>query len=141
MTAIAGTFVKMESVGTRKVVRLHIECPIEQADVVLKALGGYPDPANARWVGIAPLHSQPDNTLKGGALAQKAGILSNEAAFQKWIELRTGDVIDTEERAASFIRSECGVTSRAHLDHDKDAARAFREMTLEYDNWKQGRVE
>ena len=52
-----------------------------------------------------------------------------------------GDVIDTEERAASFIRSECGVTSRAHLDHDKDAARAFREMTLEYDNWKQGRVE
>lgn len=130
MSAVAGTFVKFDSVATRKVVRLHIECPIEQADEILTALGGYPDPANARWVGIAPLHSKPQNTLKGGDLAKSAGILSNDKVFQEWC----GE--PTEEEAAEYIRQRCNIESRAHLDHDKDAATAFRGMKLEFEAWK-----
>ena len=129
MNAVAGTFVKIEPVATRKVVRLHIECPIEQANDILTALGGYPDPANARWVGIAPLHVKPDNTLRGGKLAQSAGILCNEGGFQQWC----GEA--TPEEAAEYIRQRCGVESRAHLDHDDTAARAFKEMKLEYETW------
>lgn len=129
MPAIAGTFVKIEPVATRKVVRLHVECPIEQADQILRALGGYPDPANAKWVGIAPLAAKPENTLKGGLLAKKAGILCNEPAFQKWCDATDPD------SAADYIRVRCNVESRAHLDHDADAARAFRDIELEYQNW------
>ncbi len=129
MNAVAGTFVKFDAVPTRKVVRLHIECPIEQADKVLAALGGYPDPANAKWVGIAPLNSKPDNTLKGGSLAKSAGILCSQKAFWQF-----ADATD-EEGAADFIREKCGIESRAYLDHDSDAARAFRDLKLSYEVW------
>lgn len=129
MTAVAGTFVKIEPVATRKVVRLHIECPIEKANEILLALGGYPDPANAQWVGIAPLNAEPENTLKGGKLAQSAGILCSEKAFQQFCHATNAD------EAAVWLRHRCGIKSRAHLDHDEQAARAFREMKLEYDVW------
>lgn len=129
-SAIAGTFVKIEPVATRKVVRLHIECPIEHADKILATLGGYPDPANAHWVGIAPLNSKPDNTLKGGKLAQEAGILSSQPIFQRFADATTPD------EAADFIRLRCNIESRAHLDHDADAALAFREMKREFKAWE-----
>jgi len=129
MGAVAGTFVKIEPVATRKVVRLHIECPIEQANEILTALGGYPDPANARWVGIAPLNAKPDNTLKGGKLAQSAGILCAERTFQEWC----GET--SAEEAARYVRERCNIESRAHLDHDETAARAFKDMRLEYEAW------
>lgn len=130
MSAVAGTFVKIEPVATRKVVRLHIECQIEQANEILTALGGYPDPANARWVGIAPLNSKPENTLKGGKLAQSAGILCADKVFQEWC----GETSD--EEAARYVRERCGVDSRAHLDHNDEAAKAFKDMKLEYEAWR-----
>ncbi|MGN6539102.1 MAG: hypothetical protein ACTHKQ_25675, partial [Mesorhizobium sp.] len=120
MAAVAGTFVKFDAVPTRKVVRITIEAPIEQADDVLRKLGGYPDPANAKWVGIAPLAAKPDNALKGGKLAQTAGILSSERLFQMWVETEKMFLDhdqDASENAAAFIRQRCGVSSRAHLDH------------------------
>lgn len=137
MAAVAGTFVKIEPVATRKVVRLHIECPIEQANDILAALGGYPDPANARWVGVAPLKGQPENTLKGGKLAQAAGILCTEGAFRQWASIigKHGIPELTEEEAADFIREYCGVSTRAHLDHNDDAAQIFRELRREYEAW------
>lgn len=130
MTAVAGTFVKFDAVPTRKVVRISIEVPIEKADETLRKLGGYPDPSNARWVGIAPLKDQPaENAMKGGKLAQAAGILCAEKAFQKWCHS------DNAEEAADYVRIRCGIESRAHLDHDQEAARLFREMRLEYETW------
>lgn len=138
MAAVAGTFVKFDAVPTRKVVRITIEAPIEQADDVLRKLGGYPDPANAKWVGIAPLAVEPSNGLKGGKLAQSAGILSSQRGFQVWVEtaqLFLNDEMDGEENAAAFIRQRCGVDSRAHLDHDETAARYFRDMKAEYEAW------
>ena len=129
MSAVAGTFVKFDAVPTRKVVRITIEAPIEQADDVLRKLGGYPDPANAKWVGIAPLSAKPDNALKGGKLAQSAGIMCAERAFQQFCDASNAD------EAAEWLRARCGVTSRAHLDHDETAARAFRDTKLEYEAW------
>lgn len=129
MGAVAGTFVKFDAVPTRKVARITVEVPIEKADETLRSLGGFPDPANAKWVGIALMASAPSNTLKGGALAKSAGILSSEKAFQQWC-----DATD-EEGAADYIRTRCGVDSRAHLDHSDEAARLFRDMKLEYQNW------
>lgn len=129
MMAVAGTFVKFDAVPTRKVVRITVEAPIEQADSILHSLGGFPDPANARWVGIAPLASKPSNTLKGGALAKSAGIMCEERAFQQF-----ADAANAEE-AAEWLRMKCGITSRAHLDHDENAARAFRDLKSSYEAW------
>lgn len=129
MSAIAGTFVKFDSVATRKVARITIELPIEKADSTLKALGGFPDPANAKWVGVALLDSEPsENTLKGGKLAQTAGIMCNEQAFKDFAE-------EHYHSPEELIYARCGVTSRAHLDHDEDAARAFRDLKTDYEVW------
>ncbi len=129
MSAIAGTFVKFDAVATRKVARLTIELPIEQADSTLKELGGFPDPANAKWVGIALLDGEPsENTLKGGKLAQTAGIMCNEQAFRDFAEAR-------HHTAEGLIYARCGVMSRAHLDHNEEAARAFRDLKTEYEAW------
>jgi hypothetical protein len=133
MTAVAGQFVKFDAVPTRKVVRVTIEVPIEKADETLKNLGGFPDPSNAKWLGLALLKGQPaENTMKGGRLAQKAGILCNEGGFQRFCDASNAD------EAAEYIYQRCNVSSRAHLDHDDDAARAFRDIETEYRVWLNG---
>ncbi len=66
---------------------------------------------------------------KGGALAQKAGILCNEKGFQAFIEVKTPDA------AKAFIYQRCGVDSRVDLDHEPEAAAKFRDLTSEYDVW------
>lgn len=128
--AVAGTFVKFDAVPTRKVVRITIEAPIEKADDILKELGGFPDPSKARWVGIAPLVGEPqENTLKGGKLAQSAGIMCGEKAFQQYTETIGFD------KPEDAIYEWCGVTSRTHLDHDDEAARLFKDMKASYEAW------
>lgn len=138
MGAVAGQFVKLDAVPTRKVVRVVLEMPIEAADSVIKALGGYPDPANAKWVGLALMKGEPsENTLKGGKLAQRAGILCEELGFRRFLADRAGrqHVLSPEE-AKQVIYSACGITSRAHLDHDDQAARCFHELDTEYSAWR-----
>ncbi|ESW92685.1 hypothetical protein NKL07_22165 [Mesorhizobium sp. C280B] len=74
-----------------------------------------------------PPPSPPER--KGGPLAQKAGILCNEGAFQLWAEVRTPDA------AKAFIYQRCGVESRIDLDHEEEPAAKFRELCLEYQVW------
>lgn len=128
-SAIEGQFTKMETVATRKVVRLHIECPIEKADEILRVLGGFPDPSNAQWIGMAPLNVERESVLKGGKISQAAGIMCAERAFQQFC-----DASDAEE-AAAWLRQRCGIKSRAHLDHNDEAAKQFREAQAEYQAW------
>jgi hypothetical protein len=130
MAAVAGQFVKLDSVPTRKVVRVVLEMPIEAANDVLRELGGYPDAANAKWVGVALLTGEPsENTLKGGKLAQRAGILCDQGAFKTFARESGYD------DPVKMIYARCDITSRAHLDHDTEAARAFHELDLEYQAW------
>ena len=132
MGAIAAQFVKFDAVPTRKVARITLEVAIEKANDVLKDLGGYPDAANAKWCGIALLKGEPtENTLKGGKLAQRAGILCSEGAFKAFCveELCHSDPVQA-------IYERCGVTSRAHLDHDEDAGRKFHDLDTEYKVWR-----
>lgn len=130
MKAVAGQFVKLDSVPTRKVVRVVLEMPIEAANDVLRELGGYPDAANAKWVGVALLTGEPsENTLKGGKLAQRAGIICDHGSFQRFARECGYD------DAVKMIYARCDITSRAHLDHDPEAAKAFHELDLEYQAW------
>lgn len=63
MTAIAATFVDIRTVKSRGQVQLVFEVPISGADAVLAALGGIPQPAESRWVGIARLVEEPKQSV------------------------------------------------------------------------------
>ena len=69
---------------------------------------------------------------KGGELAKWAGILCNDEEFQKWIGIRDA------KAAREKILTQCGVHSRADLDHDRDAALIFREIMHDFDKFKHG---
>lgn len=67
-------------------------------------------------------------TMRGGALARLAGQLCNRTSFQVWAEERAGSApegVSRMQSAAEFIRRECGIHSRAELDHNAEAASAF----------------
>ncbi|WP_200875515.1 hypothetical protein [Nitratireductor basaltis] len=84
------------------------------------------------WVAVALLEDGKNENFKGGKNAQKAGILCGEGAFQRFIGA------NNPEQAAIRLRQRCGVESRIHLDHDEDAAREFRNLVTEYENWTRG---
>lgn len=58
---------------------------------------------------------------KGGELAKLAGMMCADPEFREWLGARTDD------DAAQMIREQCGINSRAELDHDAEAAGVFHE--------------
>ena len=76
---------------------------------------------------------------KGGELAKWAGILSNDSVFWEWAnEVDDCLPLYNEADAAAYIRDACNIESRAELDHNPEAAKIFREMMREFDDWKNG---
>jgi len=73
--------------------------------------------------------------------AQQAGMLSNDAQFQKFAGTRTikSGVQLAPSAAAEFIRTYCGVSSRRDLNTDADAAKKFQTLRTEFDAWS-GRI-
>ena len=73
---------------------------------------------------------------KGGPLSQEAGRLCANDAFQIWYlasvlyDDRTPD--QRSARCAEELRRECGVSSRAQLDHDAMAAKTFRGIVAAF---------
>lgn len=59
--------------------------------------------------------------LKGGELAKLAGRLCEDPDFLFWAG------VGNSEAAAQWIRSLCGISSRAMLDHDLRAAAIFHQ--------------
>ncbi len=72
-----------------------------------------------------------EKKLKGGPLAQRAGILGSEGAFAVFLGASGKD------HAASILRERCGIQSRAELDHNPEAARKFLAIVADYDIWMQ----
>ncbi len=65
---------------------------------------------------------------KGAALSQLAAMWCQSEPFQKWVESRIGAApqgVSREQHAAQYVRDVCGVTSRAHLDHQAAAEGLF----------------
>lgn len=67
----------------------------------------------------------PIKQLKGGDLARLAGIWCNDPDFQKWI--MAIDALSAKKK----ICLKCGITSRAELDHNKQAAYYFHRLIRE----------
>jgi hypothetical protein len=134
------TYSDLKTVKTRSTCQLILELPIEAlTDVV--ALLGAPVPGNEVWVAVARLMTEAELERgiealapphKPKSLAQIAGIVCNEPAFWKYIRVKGAD------EAAEYVRGHCGVTSRAALDSNEDAANAFRTLKADYIIWRDG---
>jgi hypothetical protein len=82
------------------------------------ALFGTPGTALA-LAGIKPAAQETAQKPAGGPLAKLAGQWCQMPQFLAWSGCNTADA------AADFIRRECGISSRAELDHNAAAAAAF----------------
>lgn len=77
--------------------------------------------------------ARPDKVpshLKGGTIARRAGIVCNEPAFAKFVGLELDP-----EAVADLVRKECGIGSRAELDHNDQAAKRFETIDRTYRLW------
>lgn len=138
--AIEATFVDYRRVKGRKVHQIIFEVPSEKWPDAYRVLGE-PSIDASDWFAIAKMNGAEPEKVKGGKLAQRAGILCTEGGFRRFLADRANRPhIMNETEATSAVYEICGVTSRAHLDHDEEAARAFHGLDLEYRNWLSGRT-
>lgn len=136
---LKATYSDLKTVKTRSVCQLVLELPIEQLTDVVGLLGA-PLPSGEVWVAVARLRPEavaaPQPELeaphKPKSLAQIAGIICNEPAFWKYVQ------VEGAEEAAKYVRGHCGITSRAALDSNEDAAQAFRTLKADYIIWRDG---
>lgn len=124
---IKATYADIKTVRTRKVFQIVFEGPIEQMEGAMAMLGA-PMPDREVWVAIARLQ-EGDEVIRGGKLAQQAGIIGAQGAFQQWIGVKD------PEAAAEFIRTHCGVLSRKSLDSNDAAGRKFMDLKADYEIW------
>jgi hypothetical protein len=132
-------------VNSRSVLQLIFEVPIEQADETMRKLGGYPLPAEARWVGIALAPAERDKVVKLEKPHQKFGELplSAQAAircsdpeFVTYLANAFGFLATSfGEDVAQFIREKCNVTSRSEFNTDADAANRWLMLESAYQGW------
>jgi hypothetical protein len=164
LSATMGTFSDFKIIRGRKVAQVIVEIPLEQADEALRKLGGIPNPAEERWIGLAlltlgvrPSVQQLESSRlepkqlpapkKWGdlPLSQQAAIRCNEPDFQQFLaEHRTlgeewgraAREFDLEsDAAASVVRYVCQVPSRAEITTNQLAAKRWRQLDDEFFRW------
>lgn len=73
----------------------------------------------------------PSTERKGAALSRAAAMMCNGERFQRWVVARVGaapEGVSASQHAAQYVRKICGITSRAQLDHNAQAASLFHEV-------------
>lgn len=114
--AVSCTFSDFRIVKGRKVVQIILECPLEQADHALLALGGIPMPDQTRWVAVARMQSpapepaKEPRPWKSLPYCQQASIRINDPKFREWLQL------SSVEEADQWVKARCGVGSKRDLD-------------------------
>lgn len=141
--AIKATFSDFRLIKGRKQAQLVLEIPIEEADNALAALGGIPQPQSDHWVAVARLNGVKKPELEPKEkrrwedleLSAQAGIRCEEQAFRQFLREEFICSADNADDAAEEIRSICGVTSRASLNNDEDAAFKWKNLDGFYQAW------
>lgn len=115
-----------EAAGDCDAWRIRVEADELVIDVVA------PAPTQTRPASNQTAKINMPEKRKGGALATRAGIICNERGF--WTFSETGSA----EEATAWLRRECGVASRADLDHEPAAAEKFHDVDRRYRLWLEG---
>lgn len=164
MTAAAfkATYSDWKLIKTRSVVQIVFEVPLNEADAAYHVVGGMPDVGAERWFGIAAIKlggetgSQPTPPVEAAGpcgetadrphksrkpvaaekrLAQQAGMLSSDAAFNRYLaECHKWYPADGD--AATFIRSACNVNSRAEIVPGTPAGDIWIDLESRFTAWK-----
>lgn len=164
---ITGTYADLKLIKTRKTAQMIIELPIEHVPLLIERFG-MPDYGAEIPVAVARLDESvtarggtnteevtttPDSPAassndppKPKSYAQRAGILSNDPLFWKFIEETTDGVwrissheyppANTTDWAADYIRRECEVESRRDIIDGTEAGRRFRDLVATFNGWK-----
>lgn len=148
--AILATFSDAKAIKGRSVFQIVLEIPIEEADKALKILGGWPQPAESRWVGVAlapkdrvkgeaivpefekPKDRRPFNTLP---LSQQAVLRCKDAKFWDFLSWLYNRSILSEEAAAKTVRVACAVASRGEFNQDHTAAARWKDLDRQFSEW------
>lgn len=139
--AFEGTFADFKLIKTRSVVQIVIEMPIEHGPSVIAAFG-LPSPGAEIPVAVARMvkpevieHDEPKAPRRFTEMprSQQAGIRCGEAAFQRFLSEAVGEPVTTAEKAASIVREQCDVRSRADLN-DAGAA-AWDRLSSHFAIW------
>lgn len=165
-TAFQATYSDWRLIKSRKVVQIVFELPIEQANLAYQVLGGMPNPAAECWCAIARLDVEKlhegdapvpppltaDSSTSASAsrrgepspdkrLAQRAGILSNDPMFHRYLGEKH-HIQQSSDRhangivAAVFVRQYCHVQSRAEIKPGTDAATRLDLLQSAFVCWR-----
>ena len=82
---------------------------------------------------------------RGGFLARNAALLCQDSSFRLYLDRRRAakfglDIPDgthTEDDARDFLLQACGISSRAELDHNPQAATIYRKVMHHYRRWRE----
>lgn len=137
--AIQASYADLRLVKSRKVLQLVFEVPLEKSNDALAVLGGMPDPSAEVWVAVARLQpvaiapaTKPKRTFDEMPAAEQAGMMCQDARFQTYLQERHkvlgGDF-------AGFVRSWCGVDSRAEIKPNTKALHRWQFLMTDYQGW------
>lgn len=135
---------------SRKVCQIVVEIPIEAGETFVAAFGT-PNPATGVPVALARIdpNAKPETPSKEKrswdelSIAQQAGIMCTEKRFQVFVGEQMAktrgagfrqDLI-SEDDAAWYVRTHCGVNSRADIEKNHDAVRKFKGLDASYRGW------
>lgn len=163
--AVLGTFSDAKLIKSRSVLQIVIEIPIEQADDAMKALGGYPLPAQERWVGVAlapkdrearssmvelaahngsvagsnpaaPTTQKERRPFGELELSAQAAIRCGDAEFIDFMADRYDiDLLIKPNEIAKVLRYVCAVESRAEFNTDHTAGNRWLDLERQYQTW------
>jgi hypothetical protein len=71
----------------------------------------------------------------------RAGMLAADGDFRHWLDATSRATMTDEGEAATYIRSACGVETRADLATNAVARKKLYQMVAAYEDWKAGYAE
>lgn len=126
----------IRTVGSRKVVQIVLEAPIEHFGLIASICD------HDAWIACARLEQQPtkQEPKATNREAQKAGILCADKLFQSYLFSGIHQIErcselgskEAQDAAADFIRDYCGVDSRSELTADNSN---WNKLQAEYHLW------
>lgn len=134
------TFSDFRLVKGRKVCQIVLEVPIEGADKALSVLGGLPNPAEERWVGVARIEPKKKHPVLTGKdlwrASAECAMACKEPLFWRFLKNRYGTSIENEAEATLEVRARLGIDSRSDLDRNEAAASGWSIMYQSYKEWE-----
>ncbi|MGX7706351.1 hypothetical protein [Methylobacterium sp. Gmos1] len=121
MQRIAGTFADFKLIKGRKVAQIVVEIPIEQADAIVAALGGLPNPAVERWVAMAPVNMEAARAASSETAEQR----SNHSAQGEADSLRVSEGSRPASASPASERKQLSVASKIALTCRQPTFQAF----------------